>query len=72
MIHTGASPSEISEALAKGLGLPVENLIGFTLECRAGHYPELKAEYLVRSAGHLRPAIERYELRPVLMQAHEE
>ena len=65
-------PNEMLQALAEDLGLSVKNLAGFTLECRAGRFPILKAEYLVKGVASLGRTIKRYELRPVLMKAYDE
>jgi hypothetical protein len=55
----------LNTSLAKALGLPVENLLAFSLQCKANSIPIVTAEYLVLGDEGLKSVVEAYELRLV-------
>lgn len=58
-----ARPREINLILAAALGLPAENLLNFSISCKAGSFPVVRAEYLVLGDEGIKSVTETYRLR---------
>jgi hypothetical protein len=56
--------------LAKAIGLPTENLQGFSITVNPGSFPVVNANFIVRTTDGIKAVSEAFELRPVVMNSH--
>lgn len=63
---------ELNLRLAKAIGLPIENLQGFVVTVNPGSFPVVNATYVVTTTEGIEAVSEFFEMRPVVMNSHDE